>query len=262
LSARTPIIGANWKMNTTLAEGVALAEALVRRISDVTAVEVVVFPPFTHLEAVNQVLAPSSLKLGAQDVFWENWGAFTGEISPPMLLSVGAEYVITGHSERRRILGESSAVVNKKVRAALASSLNVILAVGETREERRSGQTEAVLVSQLQESLTDISVGDMNRIVIAYEPVWAIGTGDTATPEQAQTAHAFIRNWLAQRFDVTTAASVRIQYGGSVTAQNAYELLTQTDVDGTLVGGASLKPDEFAAIVAAATRVQAEFLRK
>lgn len=252
MSNRVPIIGGNWKMNTTLHEAEALARALVRSLGDVSAVEIVLCPPFTNLQAVSAIIGSTNVILGAQDVFWERAGAFTGEISPPMLTSVGAEYVIAGHSERRHILRESSAVVNKKTRAALAEGLRVILAVGETREQRHAGHTETVCADQLRDSLADIPSTEMARVVIAYEPVWAIGTGETATPDQAQSAHAYIRDWLADRFDRETAQQTRVQYGGSVTAANAQSLLTQPDIDGALVGGASLKPDEFAAIVRAA----------
>lgn len=238
-------------MNTTVSEAVELARKLRDRLTSIDDVEVVVFPPFTNLEAVGKVIGDSSLQLGAQDVFWENQGAYTGEISSLMLLSLGVRHVIVGHSERRHILGESNEVVNRKARAALAAGLRVILAIGETAEERSEGRTEAVLERQLAESTADIGSSILGSVVIAYEPVWAIGTGVTATPAQAQEAHAFIRAWLGRRFDANRGDKMRIQYGGSVTPANASELLGQPDVDGALVGGASLKPDDFAAIVQA-----------
>jgi triosephosphate isomerase len=249
---RTPIIGGNWKMNTTLLSAIDLAESLVREIGEVLEVEVVLCPPFPNLEAVRRVIDGSALQLGAQNVFWEQAGAFTGEVSAPMLRAVGCEWVIVGHSERRRKMGETSEMVNRKLKAALHEGLQVILAVGETREERYAGHTELILESQLRQSLADVASGDMERVVIAYEPVWAIGTGDTATPGQAREAHAFVRLILGRRFSEEIAATVRIQYGGSVTAQNAAELLAEPGIDGALVGGASLKAADFAAIVSAA----------
>jgi triosephosphate isomerase (TIM) len=250
-TARKPVIGGNWKMNTTLQEAVDLAVALKLRLTDIQDVEVIVCPPFTNLHAVDQTLAGSDLELGAQDVFWEKKGAYTGEISADMLRSVGVKTVIVGHSERRHILGESSEAVNKKGRAALDGGLRIILAVGETGDERATGMTETVLDQQLRESLNGFTEEDFASVIVAYEPVWAIGTGLTATPDQAQVAHEFIRNWLGSEFALEVAASTVIQYGGSVTSANAVELLGQPDVDGALVGGASLKPDEFAGIVQA-----------
>lgn len=250
--SRRPIVGGNWKMNTTLYEAVDLAEVIVRRLGDPAGVEVVLFPPFPNLQAVDQVIDGSALQLGAQDVFWQDKGAYTGEVSGPMLRAVGCRWVIVGHSERRRQLGESSEVVNRKLHAALRNDLQATLAVGETREERNAGRTEDVLRAQLAESLRDISADSMDRIVIAYEPCWAIGTGDTATPEQAREAHAFVRSVLADLYGGDIARATRIQYGGSVTAANAAELMAQEGIDGALVGGASLKPEEFVRICEAA----------
>jgi triosephosphate isomerase len=249
---RRPIIGGNWKMHTTVSSASDLAGALVRRIGEIGAVEVVLFPPFPNLEAVNRVIEGSNLQLGAQDVCWEQSGAYTGEVSAQMLTAVGCEWVIAGHSERRHILGESSGTVNRKLRAALHGELQVILAIGETRAERHAGQMERILRTQLEESLAEVSGSDMERIVIAYEPVWAIGTGETATPDQCREAHAFVRSVLAEIYSGAVAERTRIQYGGSVTASNAAELLAQPGIDGALVGGASLKPDDFTAIVRAA----------
>jgi triosephosphate isomerase len=246
-------VGGNWKMNTTLLSAIDLAEGLVREIGEVLDVEVVVCPPFPNLEAVRRAIDGATLQLGAQNVFWEPAGAFTGEVSAPMLRSVGCEWVIVGHSERRRKMGETSEMVNRKLKAALHEGLQVIVAVGETREERHAGHTELVLESQLRESLADIESNVMERVVVAYEPVWAIGTGETATPDQAREAHAFCRLILGQLCGAETAAATRIQYGGSVTAENAAELMAEPGVDGALVGGASLKAADFAAIVRAAT---------
>ncbi|HZU14874.1 MAG TPA: triose-phosphate isomerase [Chloroflexota bacterium] len=251
---RRRIIGGNWKMNTTLPTAVDLAAAVSRQVGEDDTVETVLFPPFPNLDAVNQVIAGSTLQLGAQDLFWEDRGAYTGEVSPPMLLAVGCRWVLVGHSERRRLLGEGDDIVNKKLHAALRAGLLVTLAIGETREERRAGRTEPVLEEQLRGSLAGVTAEQMERIVIAYEPVWAIGTGDTATPDQARDAHACVRGVLREMFGPSVAGSTRIQYGGSVTAQNAAEILAEPGIDGALVGGASLKADEFAAIVRAAAQ--------
>ncbi len=252
LPDRIPIVGGNWKENTTLPEAIDLAEAIVRQLGEVRDVEIVLFPPFPNLEGVYRVLAGGALQLGGQDVFWEDKGAYTGEVSAPMLLAVGCRWVIVGHSERRHLLGESNQVVNRKLRAALRTGMHVILAVGETREERHAGEMESILQRQLRESLADVSAGDMGNVVIAYEPVWAIGTGETATPNQAQGAHGVVRKVLGELYGQAVAGETRIQYGGSVTAQNAAEILSEPGVDGALVGGASLKAADFAAIVRAA----------
>lgn len=249
---RRPIIGGNWKMNTTLPTAADLAASVVRQIGDDVASEVVLFPPFPNLETVQRVIEGSDLQLGAQDVFWEDNGAFTGEVSASMLIAAGCRWVIVGHSERRHILGESSEIVNRKLHAALRHDMQAILAIGETRDERRHGKTEAVLTQQLEESLAGVGHGHMRRIVVAYEPVWAIGTGETATSEQCVEAHAYVRSVLVRLFGRRIAEATRIQYGGSVTASNARELLTLPGVDGALVGGASLKAPDFATIVEAA----------
>jgi triosephosphate isomerase len=252
---RRPIVGGNWKMNTTIFSAVDLAEALVRRIAGTEGVDVVLFPPFPNLQAVAHVIDGSRLQLGAQDVFWEQQGAYTGEVSAPMLTAAGCAWVIVGHSERRRLLGESSAVVNRKLHAALQGDLRAVLAVGETRDERHAGRTDQVLQEQLLQSLADVGRDQLDRVVIAYEPVWAIGTGETATPEQARDAHAHVRAVLASMYGEEAADTMRIQYGGSATAENCEELMSQPGIDGALVGGASLKPDDFAAIVAYAGSV-------
>jgi triosephosphate isomerase len=252
--SRLPVIGGNWKMNTTLFSAIDLAEGLVRRIGETSGVDVILFPPFPNLEPVHRVIDGSVLQLGGQDLFWEQSGAYTGEVSAPMLTAVGCDWVLVGHSERRHILGESSEIVNRKLHAALHGDLQVILAVGETREERHGGQTESVLRDQLERSLVDVMPPQTNSLVIAYEPVWAIGTGETATPDQAREAHVFVRQVLRDLFGSEVATAIRIQYGGSVTAANAAELLGQPGIDGALVGGASLKIDDFVAIVLAAGR--------
>ena len=253
---RKPVIAGNWKMYLTLAE----ASALVQQLKDsceTDAVEVVVCPPFTALSSVGGLLKGSRISLGAQDLFWEPQGAFTGEISPIMLRDVGCRYVIIGHSERRAHFGETDQSVQRKLAAALAHQFTPIVCIGETLMEREANQTLAVLTRQLEGGLKAFSAGDAGRVILAYEPVWAIGTGRIATPQQAQEAHAAIRQWLTVRFGAQTAESTRIQYGGSVAPANAAGLLQQPDVDGALVGGASLKADAFSAIVKAALETKA-----
>lgn len=236
-------------MNTVLEEAKALVEDLKGRVQDVKNVEVVVCPPFISLMAVRDAIAGSIIQLGAQNVYWEKSGAFTAEVSAPMLKSVGCTYVIIGHSERRTYFGETDNTVNKRIFAALAEGLKPIVCVGETLEEREAGKTFDVIRRQMTGGLANLSQEQMIPIVIAYEPVWAIGTGKTATPDQAQEVHAFIRKLLAELFGDVTAEATRIQYGGSVKADNASELMGQPDIDGALVGGASLKADSFEGIV-------------
>ncbi|MGD0652220.1 MAG: triose-phosphate isomerase [Verrucomicrobiia bacterium] len=249
---RKPIIAGNWKMYKTAAEAVTLVNALKREVDGVKDVEVVVCPPFTALAAASAASQNSNIKLGAQNVHWEKEGAFTGEISAPMLKELFVRYAIVGHSERRQYFGETNEGVNKRAKAALAHQIRPIICVGETLAQREAGQTETVVRDHVSGALAGFSKDDMLETVIAYEPVWAIGTGRNATPAQAQEVHAFIRELLATTFDPAVAGKVRIQYGGSVKAANAKELLSQPDVDGALVGGASLKAADFAAIVKAA----------
>jgi triosephosphate isomerase len=245
---RVPILAANWKMHKTLGEAVAFARAFVPLVRGVTTAEIVLAPPFHALAAVAGELAGSNVKLAAQNVHPEKQGAFTGEISPPMLADLGCAYAIVGHSERRALFGESSAFVAKKAAALLASGLLPIVCVGETLEEREAGRTFAVLEAQLDGSLAEIPAARAAEIVLAYEPVWAIGTGKTATPAIAQEAHAMIRGWLGKRFGAA-AERMRIQYGGSVKPENTAELMAQPDIDGALVGGASLEAESFSRIV-------------
>jgi triosephosphate isomerase (TIM) len=255
---RTLLIAGNWKMNPTTTEAsIALADGVKTGLGPATDVHVAVCPPFVFLNQVDQVLEGSPIGLGAQDMFWEPAGAFTGEISGAMLTDVGCTHVILGHSERRHGLGETSEQVNRKLKAALASKLIPIVCIGETKEERLAEKTEEVLLDQLAGSLAGLSPEQMAGTVLAYEPVWAIGTGLTATPEQAQAAHAFIRSWLAKTFGEATAARVVVQYGGSVKPDNAAELLACPDIDGALVGGASLKASDFLAIIRAGQEVTA-----
>lgn len=249
---RKPFVAGNWKMNTTAAEAEALIKSLKDQITEASGVDVAVAPPFVYLHKAVYTAQGSAIQVGAQNCYFESKGAFTGEIAPEMLKDVGCDFVILGHSERRHVLGEIDEMINKKVKKALAAGLNVILCVGELLEEREAEKTEDVVKTQLHGGLKNISSDDMERITIAYEPVWAIGTGKTATPDQAQEVHAVIRRWLADVYSGDLADHVRIQYGGSVKPENAKELMGQPDIDGALVGGASLKPDSFAAIVEAA----------
>ena len=252
---RKKIIAANWKMNMTAAEATSFMEDLELELKNFDGAEVVIVPPFTVLPRLSEIIAEiPGVTLGAQNMWHETSGAFTGEISAGMLREFFTRYVVLGHSERRTIFGETDELVNKKVKAALAASLRPILCVGETLEERDAGRVHEVLSRQLKGSLAGLDTDQMLDTVIAYEPVWAIGTGRTATPEQAQEAHAFIRKTLGEIFDPATAAKVRIQYGGSVKPDNAKELLHQPDIDGALVGGASLDSRGFAKIVKAAAR--------
>ena len=246
---RRPIIVGNWKMNKTVSEAVALVRALRTSVADVHEVDIGVAPPFTALMAVAEVIRNSPVFLVAQNMHWEAKGAFTGEVSAAMLTDVGCTRVIIGHSERRQYYGETDEIVNKKLRAALGANLDPILCLGETLEHRQGNATFRVVEQQLRRGLEEIAPGDMRRIVIAYEPVWAIGTGKTATPEQAQEVHAFIRNLLGTLYGRALATDIRIQYGGSVTAANTQALMAQPDVDGALVGGASLEATSFAQIV-------------
>ena len=254
---RKKIIAANWKMNMTIGETVGFFEKFLRELGDDRHVEVVIVPPFTVLAKANEILRDvQNVKLGAQNMHWEKPGAYTGEISADMLRDLLVNYVVLGHSERRTYFGETDAIVNKKVHAAVKNSLRPIVCIGETLEERDGCKVEQVLSTQVAGSLASLTADQLEETVIAYEPVWAIGTGRTATPQQAQDAHAFIRQELAKLHGPEIAAKVRIQYGGSVKPGNAAELMSQADIDGALVGGASLDPRGFAEIVQAARSVK------
>jgi triosephosphate isomerase len=250
---RKKIVAANWKMNMTQAESARFVQSLLLDLGDITDVEVVIVPPFTAIAKVMEALGASqSIKVGAQNMHWEPNGAFTGEISSALLRDLLVRYVVLGHSERRTLFGETDEIVNRKVRAAHEGSLRPIVCVGETLEQRDKGNVEKILSIQLRGSLKDLNEKELQETVIAYEPVWAIGTGRNATPEQAQQAHAFIRHTLYEMSDEATADRIRIQYGGSVKPENAQVLMAQPDIDGALVGGASLDPRSFAQIVKAA----------
>jgi triosephosphate isomerase len=246
---RKLIIAGNWKMNKTVAEALDLVRGLKIELSNVKEVDMVVCPPFTALSEVSKAILDTSIRLGAQNMSEHNVGAYTGEIATVMLKEFSVRYVILGHSERRQYQKESDELISKKALAAHAASLKPIVCVGETLAEREGGQTERVLETQVRGSLAGLSKEQMVETVLAYEPVWAIGTGKTATTAQAQEAHAFIRRLLGKMFDETVARRVRIQYGGSVKPSNARELMSQKDVDGALVGGASLESRGFADII-------------
>ncbi len=247
--ARKLIIAGNWKMNKTVAEALALVNSLKLELANVKEVDIVVCPPHTALESVSKATLDSNIKLGSQNMSENNVGAFTGEIAAVMLKEFSVRYVILGHSERRQFQKESDALIAKKAAAVHAASLKPIVCIGETLAEREGNLTEKVLETQVRGSLAGLTAEQMLETVLAYEPVWAIGTGKTATTQQAQDAHAFIRGVLVKMFDETTARKVRIQYGGSVKPNNAKELMSQPDVDGALVGGASLEARSFADII-------------
>ncbi|MCD4812627.1 triose-phosphate isomerase [bacterium] len=246
---RKPIIAGNWKLNKTRAEAKLLVQDIVNGTKDVTDVEMVVCPVYTSLETVQSVITDSVVKLGAQNVYWEESGAFTGEVSSSMLKDAGCIYVVVGHSERRQYFGETNETVNQKVKAVLAAGLTPIVCVGETLPEREAGKVTDVVGDHVRNGLAGLSAEEIGEIVIAYEPVWAIGTGKTASPEQAQEVHKLIRDILTELAGESVAQSVRIQYGGSVKPDNVKELMAKEDIDGALVGGASLKADSFIALV-------------
>ncbi len=247
--ARIPVIAGNWKMNKTVVEAVELVRELKNLIAKVEGVEVIVAPPFTALHAVDEESKGSLIRLAAQNLYWEEKGAFTGEVSPSMIREAGCEFAIIGHSERRQLFGETDESVNRRIRAALGQGLKPIFCIGETLKEREGEKTFSVIETQVKGGLKDLGEKEVLAITIAYEPVWAIGTGKTATPQQAQEVHRFIRETIGKRYSKDTAEKIRIQYGGSVTPENIKGLMDQPDIDGALVGGASLKADSFARIV-------------
>ncbi|MBN2310489.1 MAG: triose-phosphate isomerase [Candidatus Hydrogenedentes bacterium] len=249
---RTPLVAGNWKMNKMIGEAVDTVEALKPLVADVANVDIVVCPTFTALYPVARALEGSNIEVGGQNAYLKESGAYTGEIAPQMLLDAGCTWTILGHSERRQYFQERDELLNEKLKFALEAGLKVMFCVGETLEERENGQMDDVLVRQVGNGLKGLHEAQFAGIALAYEPVWAIGTGLTATPEQAQEAHAFARGLVREQFGETVADNLRIQYGGSVKPDNAASLLGQADVDGALVGGAALKADSFAAIVQAA----------
>ncbi|MGZ3538571.1 MAG: triose-phosphate isomerase [Thermodesulfobacteriota bacterium] len=246
---RLPFMAGNWKMNKTVREAIDLVRELKTALSGAKGVEVAVAPPFTALFAVHQEIEGSPIGLAAQNLYWEEKGAFTGEISPIMVKEVGCHYVIIGHSERRQFFGETNETVNRRIKAALAASLKVIFCIGETLQEREGEKTFSVIEKQIEGGLKGLGHKEIRNMVIAYEPVWAIGTGKTATPEQAEEVHDFIRRKMEKLYSREVSEEIRIQYGGSVTPENVRGLMDQPNIDGALVGGASLKADSFSKIV-------------
>jgi triosephosphate isomerase len=249
MEIRTPLIAGNWKMYKTSSEARDTAARLVDLVADVDDVDIMIAPTFTALESVSGVTKDSRVSLGAQDLFWEKEGAYTGQISADMLVDAGCQYAIIGHSERRRSFGETDETLNKKLRAAIAAGLKPVVCVGETEAERESGQTFSVLDKQIKFGLNEYFVNDLIDLVVAYEPVWGIGTGKTATEEQAQEAHQYIRSLIQELFGDTLSGSMRILYGGSVKPANIAGLMAMADIDGALVGGASLDAESFSQII-------------
>ncbi len=249
---RKKVIAGNWKMNKDLNESQDLVSKIINGLGNDAKCDVIVCPPYTSLSEVSSLIKSTPVKLGAQNLSFEDSGAFTGEISASMLKSVGCEYVIIGHSERRNIFGEPDEVINKKIKKALENNLKPIFCVGELLEQREDGTTMEVVKNQVLNGLKDVTSEQLSEIIVAYEPVWAIGTGKTATPEQAQEVHAAIRELIVENFSEDVADNLVIQYGGSVKPDNAGELLSKKDIDGDLVGGACLKADSFLGIIAAA----------
>jgi len=246
---RSLLIAGNWKMYKDYKDAYAIASGLKEKLADILTIRIVLCPPFTSLQSVGQAIEGSSLLLGAQDVHWEKEGAFTGEISAQMLLALGCKYVIIGHSERRHLFHENNKIVNLKLKAVLREGPLPILCVGETLQERERGKTEEVVEDQLKGAFEDLTPEDIGKIVLAYEPVWAIGTGKTATPKQANDVHLFIRRKLEEKYGQEIAAKMNILYGGSVKPENARDLLKEQEIDGALVGGASLEVDSFEKII-------------
>jgi len=246
---RKLIIAGNWKLNKTNQEAIELVTLLKRELSEILEVDIVVCPTAVALSDVKDVLSESNIGLGAQNVYWEDSGAYTGEISAPILTNLGVQYVIIGHSERRQFFDETDETVNKRIKAALAHGLTPIVCVGEVLKEREDNKTFDVIETQCQGGFAGLTSEEIEKIVIAYEPIWAIGTGKTATPAQAQEVHKFIRELLAKLYNNDVAQTIRIQYGGSVKPDNSAELMSQPDIDGALVGGASLDADSFSSIV-------------
>jgi triosephosphate isomerase len=242
---RRPLIAGNWKMYKTVPEAAAAAEKLNGLVAHVTDVDIMIAPTFTALASVSAIIERSNIILGAQNLFWEKEGAYTGEISADMLLSAGCKMVIIGHSERRQYFHESDNTVNKRIRAALNANLIPIFCIGETEAQREANETFSILDKQIQKGLEEFSSNDLVGLIIAYEPVWAIGTGKTASSAQAQEVHAYLRKWIAKKYGQELADSIRILYGGSVKPGNVNELMSMPDIDGALVGGASLDPDTF-----------------
>jgi triosephosphate isomerase (TIM) len=252
---RSIVIAGNWKMYKSNSEAIDLIEELKNKTNDIIKTKIIVCPPFTALSVVAEKTQGTSIQVGAQNMYWEKEGAFTGEISTEMIKSTGAAFVIIGHSERRQFFGETDETVNVKLKAALDSGLKPIVCIGESLEERESGVTNDVVGKQVEKALSNISSESMKNVILAYEPIWAIGTGKTATPEQAQDVHKFIRSILYKIYNTEIGDEIVIQYGGSVKSENATELLSQPDIDGALVGGACLKAESFSEIIKASEKL-------
>ena len=253
-----PFIAGNWKLNKTVSEALDFISSLKEACQGITEAEIVAIPPFTLLSSLSSHIQDSPIRLGAQNLFWENSGAYTGEVSAPMLLDVGCTYVVIGHSERRQYFGETNETVNKKIQASLSAGLIPIFCMGESLEEREEGQTMQKIESQIVEGLDKIEREDAAQIIFAYEPIWAIGTGLTASPEQAEEVHSFIRTLLTEKYGNDVSSCAIILYGGSVKPENTFSLLKEKDINGALVGGASLKADSFAEIIKEGIRAYKE----
>ncbi|MHA2474182.1 MAG: triose-phosphate isomerase [Promethearchaeota archaeon] len=252
---RKPIVGGNWKMNRgTPRESREMLDELIPAVEKIQNVDIVIAPPFTSLLSAKEILKGTNIELGAQNMYFEDKGAFTGEISPNFLSEIGVTYVILGHSERRNVFNESNSLINQKLKKALQTGLKPIVCIGEHLEEREAGKTKDVIQAQLKETFRDLTKDQMKQVVIAYEPIWAIGTGKTASPEQAEEIHVYIRSLLSQIYDNETGNLVRIQYGGSIKPNNAEELFSKQNIDGGLVGGASLQVDSLTQIIKAAEK--------
>jgi triosephosphate isomerase len=250
---RTPIIGGNWKMNRgTPEEAKDMLKKLIPKVKKVKTVEIVICAPFTALQSAIEIAKNTNIKIGAQNMYFEEKGAYTGEISPIFLKALGCEFVILGHSERRNIFKETDELINKKLKTALSIGLKPIVCIGEHLNERESGKTKEIIEYQMTETFKNLNSDQMKKTIIAYEPIWAIGTGKTATPEQAEEIHLFIREFLSKKYDKDTSDTVRIQYGGSINPSNAHELFKKTNIDGGLVGGASLQVDSLTEIIKSA----------
>ncbi|TEU08516.1 MAG: triose-phosphate isomerase [Candidatus Aminicenantes bacterium] len=258
ISNEKPFLAGNWKMHKTIPEAVEMVKALKEESPQLTDAELVVIPPYTMLSEVKKVIEGSTIQLGAQNIFWEEKGAFTGEISPPMLKDAGCQYVTIGHSERRQYFGETNETVNKKIKAALAHELTPIMCIGESLEEREKGNTMDKVETQINSGLEGLGKDEIRRIVIAYEPIWAIGTGVTATPSQAEEVHSFIRKKLTEKYGNEIASYAIILYGGSVKPANTYSILKENNINGALVGGASLEADSFIQITKEAIKAYKE----
>ena len=258
ISNEKPFIAGNWKMHKTIPEAVEMVKALKEESPQLTDAELVVIPPYTMLSEVKKVIEGSTIQLGAQNIFWEEKGAFTGEVSPPMLKDAGCQYVTIGHSERRQYFGETNETVNKKIKAALAYELTPIMCIGESLEEREKGNTMDKVETQINSGLEGLGKDEIRRIVIAYEPIWAIGTGVTATPSQAEEVHSFIRKKLTEKYGNEIASYAIILYGGSVKPANTYSILKENNINGALVGGASLEADSFIQITKEAIKAYKE----